>query len=131
MDRQNIRIKFHGMDNNTRSTELKEYLESLIRHAPSNATCYLHIFKEPKGYLCKLTIHSNIRIFSAQSKSDNITSSIKNVLRDVKEQIATWKKNRSSMELTGVTSVTELNLNSIDSLPQDEEEFDLLHKKVA
>ncbi len=131
MDRQNIRIQFHGISNATQSTQLKEYLESLVRHAPSNATCYLHVFKEPTGYLCKLTVHSIVRIFSAQSKNNNITSSIKNVLRDVKKQIATWKKNRSSMELTGVTSVTELNLNSIDSLSQDEDEFDLFHKKVA
>ena len=63
MDRQNIRIKFHGIDNKTPPSQLEEYLESLMRHAPSSSTCYLHVFKEPKGYLCKLTVHSNVRIF--------------------------------------------------------------------
>jgi len=132
MDEQSIRIKFHGTDNKTPPSQLKEYLESLMHQAPSNSTCYLHVFKEPQGYLCKLTVHSNVRIFSAQAKNHNITPSIKDVLRDIKAQISNWKNNRSSMELTGVTSVTDLNLNSLDPFSQEaDEDMDLLHKKVA
>ena len=131
MDRQNIRIKFHGTNDKTPPAQLEDYLESLMRHAPSGSICYLHVFKEPKGYLCKLTVHSTVRIFSAQSKNNHITPSIKDVLRDVKAQIATWKKNRSTTELTGVTSITELNLNHTDSFSQEDEELDLLYKKAA
>ena len=131
MTSQNILIKFHGMENKRHPVDLEEYLEALLRHAPSNSTCYLHIFKEPKGYLCKLTVHSNVKTFSAQTKDENASSSVKNVLRNVKNQIAGWKKNRSSLELTGVTSITGLSLRGMDTEPANEEDFDLFHKKAA
>ena len=125
----NIVMRFHGMEPKEQSHQLKDYLESLLRHAPSRSTCHLHIFKENKGYLCKLTVHSNIKTFSSHSKDETITSSVKAVLRSVKKQIAHWKNNRSSLELTGVTSITRLNLNlnSLDS----EEKINSQNKKAA
>ena len=111
----NMVIRFHGMEPKDRPGQLKDYLESLLRHAPSRSTCHLHIFKEPNGYLCKLTVHSNVKTFSAHSQNDTIKSTVKTVLKNVKEQIAGWKKNRSSLELTGVTSITNLNLTSWDA----------------
>ncbi len=108
-------MQFHGMEKKEQqSHKLKDYLESLLRHAPSRSTCHLHIFKENQGYLCKLTVHSNIKTFSSHSKDETITSSVKAVLRSVKKQIAHWKNNRSSLELTGVTSITQLNLNPLE-----------------
>ena len=60
-------------------------------------------------------------------------TAIKTVLRSVKSQIAYWKKNRSSMELTGVTSITRLNLNALeeeDELTAAEEEEEQSKKKT-
>ena len=129
MNNNNIIIQFHGMEQKNKHHLLSEYLESLLRHAPSNSTCHLHIFKEKKGCLCKLTVHSSIKTFSSQSKDETITIALKTVLKDVKEQIAYWKKNRSSMELTGVTSINHLNLTELDDKEIKEEE--LLHFKKS
>ena len=115
LTKNNIVIKFHEMEQKEQPVHLKDYLEALLRHAPSESTCHLHVFKEAWGYLCKLTVHSNIKTFSSHSKDENIKPAIKAVLRDVKKQIAYWKKNRSTLELTGVTSVTHLNLSALDS----------------
>ena len=127
MNNNNIVIRFHGIEKKDNHHHLSEYLESLLRHAPSNSTCHLHIFKEPRGYLCKLTVHSNVKTFSSQSKDETMKMALKTVLRNVKEQIAYWKKNRSSMELTGVTSITHLNLNELDD---DEDELLPLKKSA-
>ena len=116
------------MEKKEKPRHLKDYLESLLRHAPSNSTCHLHIFKEPRSYLCKLTVHSNVKTFSSHSTDEAIKTALKTVLRNVKEQIAYWKKNRSSLELTGVTSITRLNLNELDSEEKPEKEH---YKKVA
>ena len=128
MNHSNIVIRFHGMEQKQSLAHLKEYLESLLRHSPSNATCHLNIFKEPQAYLCKLTVHSNVKTFSSHAKEATIKGAVKTVLRNVKKQVATWKKNRSSLELTGVHSVTGLYLNLSDpeELPQEE-----YYKKVA
>ena len=120
-------MRFHGMEQK-KQHKLKDYLESLLRHAPSRSTCHLHIFKEKQGYLCKLTVHSNIKTFSAHFKDETITSSVKAVLRSVKKQIAHWKNNRSSLELTGVTSITQLNLKPLD---EEEEEINTKQSKKA
>lgn len=125
-------MQFHGMEQKERPRHLKDYLESLLRHAPSRSTCHLHIFKEPKGYLCKLTVHSNVKTFSSHFKDEAIKTTIKTVLKDVKNQIAIWKKNRSSLELTGVTSLASLNLSDLDSLDNPDQEEESYHlKKVA
>ena len=63
MDGNNVIIKFHGMKQKEKPRHLLDYLDSLLCHAPSNSTCQCHIFKESKGYLCKLTVHSNIKNF--------------------------------------------------------------------
>ena len=97
----NITIRFHGITQKEKAHHLKDYLESLLRHAPSRSTCHLHIFKELRGYLCKLTVHSNIKTFSSHIKEETMESAVKAVLRNVKKQIAQWKNNRSSLELTG------------------------------
>ena len=123
----NIIIRFHGMEQKEQSHRLKDYLESLLRHAPSRSTCHLHIFKEIRGYLCKLTVHSNIKTFSSYSKDETIESAMKAVLKNVKKQIAVWKNKRSSLELTGVTSITRLNLNALDTEEQEPEHY----KKAA
>ncbi len=123
----NIIIRFHGMEQKEQSHRLKDYLESLLRHAPSRSTCHLHIFKEIKGYLCKLTVHSNIKTFSSYAKDETIESAMKAVLKNVKKQIAGWKNKRSSLELTGVTSITRLNLNALDTEEQEAEHY----KKAA
>ena len=117
----NIIIRFHGIEPKEQPQLLKDYLESLLRHAPSRSTCHLHIFKEPRGYLCKLTVHSNIKTFSSHSKNETIKETVKTVLKNVKKQITYWKKNRSSMELTGVTSITHLNLNVLDEVEKEQE----------
>ena len=127
----NIIMQFHGMKQKETPTHLKDYLESLLRHAPSNATCHLHIFKEPRGYLCKLTVHSNIKTFSAHFKGETTKLALKTVLKDVKKQIAYWKKNRSTMELTGVTSINHLNLSDLDSVEAEAQEPEEYYKKVA
>ena len=127
MNQSNIVIRFHGMEQKKDLAHLKEYLESLLRHSPSNATCHLNIFKEPQAYLCKLTVHSNIKTFSSHAKEETIKDTVKTVLRNVKEQIAAWKKNRSSLELTGVHSVTGLHLN----LGEPESEEVEYYKKAA
>lgn len=119
------------MEKQDNLSHLKEYLEALLRHAPSKSTCHLHIFKEAVGYLCKLTIHSNIRTFSSHNKDETIKSAVKATLREVKSQIAFWKKNRSSMELTGVTSVTGLHLNLLDQVETKVEEDLMEYKKSA
>ena len=124
-------MQFHGMEQKEHSHKLKDYLESLLRHAPSQSTCHLHIFKEPQGYLCKLTVHSNIKTFSSHFKDETITSSVKAALRSVKKQIAHWKNNRSSLELTGVTSITQLNLTPLDDDDEVEEINTKKYKKVA
>ena len=130
MNHNNIMIRFHGMEQKTDLAHLKEYLEALLRHSPSNATCHLNIFKEPEAYLCKLTVHSNVQTFSSHAKEETIKSAVKTVLRNVKGQVASWKKNRSSLELTGVHSVTGLHLNlgdkDTEELPSEE-----YYKKVA
>ena len=115
LNKKNIVIQFHEMEQKEQPVHLRDYLEALLRHAPSESTCHLHIFKEAWGYLCKLTVHSHIKTFSSHSKDESIKLAVKTVLRDVKEQIAYWKKNRSSLDLTGVTSITHLNLNALDS----------------
>ena len=127
----NIIIQFHGMEKKERPSQLADYLESLLRHAPSSSTCHLHIFKEPEGYLCKLTVHSNVKTFSFHYKDEIIKSALKTVLKNVKGQIAYWKKNRSSMELTGVTSLTSLQLHELQDNDTDENEEDLYHKKAS
>jgi len=114
----NIIIKFHGMETKDKPEQLKDYLESLLRHAPSRSSCHFHVFKESHGYLCKLTVHSNIKTFSSHSKNETIYLALKTVLKEVKAQITYWKKKRSSMELTGVHSVTQL----IKILDKEEEE---------
>ena len=126
----NIIMKFHGMRQKETPIHLKDYLESLLRHAPSSSTCHLHIFKEPRGYLCKLTVHSNIKTFSAHFKDETTKLALKTVLKNVKKQIAYWKKNRSTMELTGVTSINHLNLNDLDLAEVNERETEY-YKKVA
>ena len=80
----NIIIQFHGMEKKERPSQLADYLESLLRHAPSSSTCHLHIFKEPEGYLCKLTVHSNVKTFSFHYKEETIKSALKTVLKNVK-----------------------------------------------
>ncbi len=129
MKHHNILIQFHGMEEKSTPQKLKDYLESLLRYSPSNATCRLHIFKESHGYLCKLTVHSEIRTFSSQSKDEDISSGVKTILRTVKEQIIEWNKNRSSTELIDftpdLTSVTQLNLQVLT------EQDDLKEKKVS
>ena len=130
MNQSNIVVRFHGMEPKKDLSHLTEYLESLMRHSPSNATCHLNIFKEPSAYLCKLTVHSNIKTFSSHAKDETIKTAVKTVLRNVKGQIATWKKNRSSMELTGVRSVTGLYLNLLDQ-DQEEELVAEQYKKAA
>ncbi len=109
----NMIIKFHSMSAK-KSLHLEEYLESLLRHAPSNSLLRLHIFKEPVGYLSKLVVHSETKTFSAQVKAEKLGSSIKSVLKDVKKQIAHWKKNRSSLELTGLSRITQLDLQALE-----------------
>ena len=131
MDSKSIIVKFHGMEEKADTTELEEYLEALLRHSPSNSTCYMHIFREPKAYLCKLTVHSHVKTFSSQAKTEDMQTAVKNVLREVKSQVASWKKNRTSQELTGVTSVTHLNLEGLNTPFHQEDEQDLLHKKAA
>lgn len=132
MNNNNMVIRFHGIDKKDKHRHLSEYLEALLRHAPFNSTCHLHIFKEPKAYMCKLTVHSSVKTFSSHSKDETIKLALQTVLRNVKEQIAYWKKNRSSMELTGVTSITHLNLNSLDEDEEEkEEEFQQMFKKSA
>ena len=126
-----ITIQFHGMEKKDRPSQLEDYLESLLRHAPSTSTCHLHIFKELQGYLCKLTVHSNVKTFSFHCKDENIKSALKTVLRNVKEQIAYWKKKRSSMELTGVTSLTGLQLKELEEEDDDDNEEELYHKKAS
>ena len=127
----NIVMQFHGMEQREQPSHLKDYLDSLLYHAPSKSTCHLHIFKESRGYLCKLTVHSNIKTFSAHSKDETIKASLKAVLGSVKKQIAYWKKNRSSMELTGVTSITRLNLNTLDAILDEEDQKKDQYKKAA
>ena len=127
MNNNNIVIRFHGIEKKDNHHHLSEYLESLLRHAPSNSTCHLHIFKESRGYLCKLTVHSNVKTFSSHFKDETMKMSLQTVLKNVKEQIAYWKKNRSSMELTGVTSIAHLNLNELDD---DEDELLPLKKSA-
>lgn len=128
-------MRFHGLEQKEHPRHLKDYLEALLRHAPSRSTCHFHIFKEPKGYLCKLTVHSNIKTFSSHYKDETMTDTVKTVLRNVKAQIASWKKSRSSLELTGVTSVTSLNLTALDAVDEqeseNEQEEDYHFKKVA
>ena len=124
-----IIIQFHGMEKKERPSQLEDYLESLLRHAPSKSTCHLHIFKELQGYLCKLTVHSNVKTFSFHSKDESIKSALKTVLKNVKGQIAYWKKKRSSMELTGVTALTGLQLSELEDDDDDEEGF--YHKKAS
>lgn len=125
----NIIIKFHRMKQKESPNHLKDYLESLLRHAPSESTCHFHLFKESRGYLCKLTVHSNIKTFSAQYKDETIKSALKAVLKNVKTQIAHWKKNRSTMELTGVISINHLDLSELDSTGKQQERD--YYKKVA
>ena len=128
--KKHITIKFHGMTSTEQSAEVRNYLESLLRHAPSESTCHLHLFKDNYGYLCKLTVHSAVKTFSAHSKEETLTKTVKTVLRNVKDQIAQWKNDRSSSELTGVTSITRLNLKTLDQL-EAEEEKEEVEKKVA
>ena len=130
MNHNNITIRFHGMEQKKDLAHLKEYLESLLRHSPSNSTCHLNVFKEPQAYLCKLTVHSNIKTFSSYAKEGNIKDSVKTVLRNVKKQIASWKKSRSSLELTGVHSVTGLHLNLLDPA-SEETDVKEYYKKAA
>lgn len=127
----NITIQFHGMEKKDRPGQLEDYLESLLRHAPSSSTCHLHVFKEPQGYLCKLTVHSSVKTFSFHYKDETIKSALKTVLKNVKGQIAYWKKNRSSMELTGVTSLTSLQLHELQDNNTDESEEKFYHKKAS
>ena len=109
----NILIQFHGMGY-TRSEQLENWLESLMRHSPSESACRMHIFKDSHGYLCKLTVHSSRKTFSSQFKDRDLISAVKYVLKNVKKQVATWKKNRSTMELTGLISVHQLQLDNLD-----------------
>ncbi len=113
-------IKFHGMSN-PHSDKLNSWLESLMRHSPSQSACRMHVFKDPHGYLCKLTVHSRVKTFSSQFKHEDLITSVKNVLKDVRNQVAKWKKNRSSMDLTGVISVQELNLHGLRDDDDDED----------
>ena len=120
-----ILVQFHGM-NTKQNQQLEEYLESLLRHSPSNSICRLHVFKETAGYLCKLIVHSHTKTFSSQTKKEDMSSSIKSVLKDVKKQIHNWKKNRSSTELTGITQINNLDLRSLE-----EEDMDQSYKRAA
>lgn len=121
----NILIQFHGMGY-MRSEQLENWLESLMRHSPSESACRMHIFKDPHGYLCKLTVHSSRKTFSSQFKDKNLISAVKCVLKNVKKQVAKWKKNRSSLELTGLISIHQLQLDSLnnDSTQQSDDESD-------
>ena len=132
-----IRIQFHGIKTPDKLLkQIKEYVEALLLHSPSSSICRFHIFKEQHSYLCKLTVHSSTKTFSSQDRSKDLGESIKSVLRDVKRQIATWKKKRTSYELTGVHSITNLTLNPIEDEdehpPVDNEDILLdTKKKVA
>jgi len=123
----NILIKFHGM-NVKFNQQLEEYLESLLCQSPSNSICRLHVFKESPGYLCKLIVHSHVKTFSAQNKKESMPSSIKSVLKDIKKQIHNWKKNRSSSELTGITQINNLDLQSLD---EEEIVTEQVYKRAA
>ena len=112
----NIKITFHSMKEK-KSRHLEEYLESLLRYSPSNAIVRLHIFKESNGYLCKLVDHSEQKTFSSHKKAEKLSHAIKSVLRDVKKQISEWKKNRSSLELTGLSRITQLDLQTLEEDP--------------
>ncbi len=110
----NILVQFHGMKH-TQSEQLEDWLESLMRHSPNESICRLHVFKDPHGYLCKLTVYSRVRTFSSQFKDADLNHSIKNVLTHVKQQVAKWKKNRSSMELTGLIPIRDLDLQNLEN----------------
>ena len=138
----NILIQFHGMGYR-RSEQLESWLESLMRHSPSESTCRMHIFKDPHGYLCKLTVHSTRKTFSAQFKDQSMVAALQYVLNSVKKQVAKWKKNRSTSELTGVVSITKLEWEHLKEkskpfmvredggLGEMSEDGDLKQKKVA
>jgi hypothetical protein len=72
-----------------------------------------------------------MKTFSAHFKDETTKSALKTVLKDVKKQIAYWKKNRSTMELTGVTSINHLNLNDLDSAEVEAQEPEEHYKKAA
>lgn len=109
----NIEIRFHSMKEK-KSQHLEEYLESLLRYSPSNAIIRFHIFKESNGYLCKLVNHSEQKTFSSHKKAEKLSYAIKSVLRDVKKQVSEWKKARSSLELTGLSRITQLDLQTLE-----------------
>ena len=122
-EQNNIVIRFHKMQNTEVPQHLEEYLEGLLRHAPSDSTAYFHIFKEEKGYLCKLTVHSHLKTFSYHFKDERAQSAVREVLRNVKAQVAIWRKNRSSLDITGITSITRLNLNSLEEVLEKNSEM--------
>lgn len=115
----NIVIRFHGMKTVTQPKVLKDFLETLLRYAPSKSICHLHIFKEEYSYLCKLTVHSNIKTFSSNFQHENLQHTIKIVLKSVKKQMALWKKNRSTEDLTGIISVALLDLDSLNIIVEE------------
>ena len=126
----NILIQFHGMGY-TRSEKLENWLESLMRHSPSESACRMHIFKDPHGYLCKLTVHSRKKTFSSQFKDRHLVTAVKYVLKNVKGQVATWKKNRSAQDLTGVISIQQLELDSLHEKDKQNSEENMWTEKKA
>ena len=118
-----ILIRLHEMKHGVHVGKLRNHLESLLRHSPSESVCYMHMFEDPHGYLCKLTIHSSVKIFSSQCKDEDLLFSLKSVLGEVKKQIAKWKKNRSTMDLTGVTSIDQLDLSGVEKKKDKKEDL--------
>jgi len=118
-----IFIRLHEVKQGVHVGKLKNHLESLLRHSPSESVCHMHMFEDPHGYLCKLTIHSSVKTFSSQCKDEDLLSSLKSVLGEVKKQIAKWKKNRSTMDLTGVTAIDQLDLSSVDKGKEKKEDL--------
>lgn len=127
----NVIIKFHDIKNTEPPKILKNYLEALLNYAPFKSTCYLHVFKENKNYLCKLTVHSNLKTFSSDYKGEDLKKTIKIVLKNVKKQMSVWKNNRSSEELTGIISVAQLNLNELNYLDNQSTDLEDDYKKSA